>query len=159
MLLRISSEKRPIELHVYSKVHYKGKYQTKKKKNTIEQASTSARKAARPSPEVAADERHVMAAWKLWKVLLLEKLITTTAKDNPLKTTIATDSSKTSKKDQNKAKNEVSPLRQYIVKTRRLHTQKIQGNKSNNIRYNNNKTKGKKQVKPTPAKNITGADE
>jgi hypothetical protein len=37
-------------------------------------ASSSARKAARPSPEVAEYERHVMVAWKLWKVLLLEKL-------------------------------------------------------------------------------------
>jgi hypothetical protein len=43
-----------------------------------------------------------MAAWKLRQVLLLDKLITTTAKENPLKTTIATDSSKTRKKNQNK---------------------------------------------------------
>ena len=89
MLLQIPSKKRPIELHVHSKVHYKGKYQTKTKK--IEEQTSSS---ARPSPEVAAYKRYLMATWKLWKVLLLDKLITKTAKKNPLKTIIVVDRGK-----------------------------------------------------------------
>jgi hypothetical protein len=41
-----------------------------------------------------------------WKILLLDELITTTAKENQLKTTIATDNSKT---------------RKYIEKTNRKY--------------------------------------
>jgi hypothetical protein len=43
----------------------------------------------------------MISAWRLWKVLLLVKLITTTEKENQLKTTVATEISKIRRKFQN----------------------------------------------------------
>jgi hypothetical protein len=40
----------------------------------------------------------VISAWRLWKVLLLVKLTTTTGKENQLKTTVATEISKIRRK-------------------------------------------------------------